>query len=199
MGMLDGMKYVNIRHELPQIGIHQQQAMAERNTFRPAEMHRDYEPPLADVAASLVVVDISCYESRKAFGMLNTTDFAKKYGDEGRQHIKQHTSELTRAGWNAAKNAAKPGADYNGQVARSKFFGQVVKWPQWTLIHPADPQFTVHPSEIKGNVKPGHDKYDIKATADADIAIQTGSAENYMAKEGSIRMWATEGYIDIYA
>lgn len=173
--------------------------MAERNTFRPAEMHRDYEPPLADVAASLVVVDISCYESRKAFGMLNTTDFAKKYGDEGRQHIKQHTSELTRAGWNAAKNAAKPGADYNGQVARSKFFGQVVKWPQWTLIHPADPQFTVHPSEIKGNVKPGHDKYDIKATADADIAIQTGSAENYMAKEGSIRMWATEGYIDIYA
>ena len=32
MGMLDGMKYVNIRHELPQIGIHQQQAMAEKNT-----------------------------------------------------------------------------------------------------------------------------------------------------------------------
>lgn len=199
MGMLDGMKYINIRHELPQIGIRQQQAMGERNTFRPAELHREYQPPRADVAASLVIVDINCYESRKVFGMLNMDDFAKKYGDEGKQHIQQHTSELTQAGWNAAKNAARPGADFNGSVAKSKFFGEVVQWPKWTMIHPADPQFTVTPSEVRGKVDPGKDSYRINSTGDADISVRPGSAETYMAKEGSIRMWATEGYIDIYA
>ena len=68
MGMLDGiggtgilstMKYVNIDQKLPRIGIRQQQAMGLKNGYVPAEMHRDYEPPLADMGVSLVKVVIS--------------------------------------------------------------------------------------------------------------------------------------------
>ena len=45
----------------------------------------------------------------------------------------------------------------------------------------------------------GHDKYNIQTSARADVAISPGKAETYLAKEGSIRMWATEGRLDIYA
>ena len=77
--MLAEMKYLNISHELPQISIHQEQPRAIKNTFRPAELHRDYDPPLADVAATQVDIDIDTYNARKAYGFLNHTDFAKKY------------------------------------------------------------------------------------------------------------------------
>ena len=75
MGMLDGiggtgilstMKYVNIDQKLPRLGIRQQQAMGLKNGYVPAEMHRDYEPALADMVASLVTVAIDCYLCRKA-------------------------------------------------------------------------------------------------------------------------------------
>ena len=79
-GMLSGMKYMNVRHKLPEIGIRQQHTMAEKNGYVPAEMHRDYEPPLADMGWSQVKVDINCYPCRTAYGYLNNTDFAKKYG-----------------------------------------------------------------------------------------------------------------------
>ena len=67
------------------------------------------------------------------------------------------------------------------------------------MIDIPDPEFTVTPSEITGQMNVGHDKYSINTSADADIALQAGSAETYIAKEGSIRMWATEGRLDIYA
>ncbi len=76
-GMLSGMKYVNIDQNLPQIGIRQQQAMGISNGYEPAEMHRDYEPPLADMGWSQVKVDIDTYQSRTAYGYINNADFAK--------------------------------------------------------------------------------------------------------------------------
>ena len=59
-GILSTMKYVNIDQKLPRIGIRQQQAKCMEAGYEPAEMHRDYEPPLADMGASLVKVDIDC-------------------------------------------------------------------------------------------------------------------------------------------
>ena len=77
--MLAEMKYLNISTELAQISIHQEQPRSLKNTFRPAELHRHYDPPLADVAATQVEIDIDTYNSRKTYGFLNHDDFAKKY------------------------------------------------------------------------------------------------------------------------
>ena len=198
-GMLSGMKYVNIRHELPEIGIRQQHAMGERNGYIQAEMHRDYEAPLADMGWSQIKVDINCYPCRTAYGFLNNTDFAQKYGQQGQQDVAAATSKHTNDGWDMARNGARPGRNVIAQQAKSDFWSQVVKWPQWTAKQIPDPEFTVTPSEIKGQMNVGHDKYSIKPAAHADIAIKTGTAETYIAKEGSIRMWATEGHLDVYA
>ena len=198
-GMLSGMKYMNVRHELPEIGIRQQHTMAEKNGYVPAEMHRDYEPPLADMGWSQVKVDINCYPCRTAYGYLNNTDFAQKYGQQGLQDVAEATSKHTNDGWDMARNGARPGSNVINRQAKSDFWSKVIKWPKWTAKDIPDPEYTVTPSEIKGQMNVGHDKYSINTTDHADIAIRTGSAETYLAKEGSIRMWATEGHYDIYA
>ena len=198
-GMLSGMKYMNIRHELPEIGIRQQQAASEKAAYVPAEMHRDYEPPLADMGVSLVKVDIDCYPCRKAYGYLNNTDFAQTYGQKGQQDIAAATSRHTQEGWDMAKNGAKPGESIIGRQNRSHFWNQVVKWPTWVAKDIPDPVFTVTPSEIKGQMNVGHDRYSIKPKAKANIDIRVGEAETYIATEGSIRMWTTEGHYDIQA
>ena len=198
-GMLSGMKYMNIRHELPEIGIRQQHAMAEKNGYVPAEMHRDYEPPKADIGWTQTKVEINCYPCRTAYGYLNNMDFAKKYGQQGYSDVQAVTSKHTHDGWDMAKNGARPGSHVIDSQEKSNFWSKVIKWPQWTAKDIPDPEFTVTPSEIKGQMNVGHDKYSIKPAAHADIAIKTGTAETYIAKEGSIRMWATEGHLDVYA
>lgn len=196
-GILSQLKYLNTEHELPQIGIRQQHAKNIKAGYVQAEMHRDYEPAQSDIGWTQVKVDIDSYPSRTAYGFLNNTDFAKKYGQQGLQDVAAFTSKTTNEGWNIAKNAAKPGRNVIAEIAKSDFYGQVVQWPKWTAKHIPDPEITVTPSETKGQMNVGHDRYNINATPDANIQIQTGSAETYIAKEGSIRHWITEGQYDI--
>lgn len=198
-GILSGMKYVNVRHELPAIGIRQQHAKGERNASRPLEMHRDLELPRSDIGWTQLKIDINCYPCRTAYGFLNNTDFAKKYGQQGMQDLAETTSRHTNNGWDMARNGAIPGRNVIAQQAKSRFWSQVVQWKQWTAVDIPDPEFTVTPQQTKGQMNVGHDGYNIEAPHDADIAITTGKAETYIAKEGSIRMWATEGRLDIYA
>lgn len=198
-GMLSGMKYVNIEQTLPQIGIRQQQAMGISNGYEPAEMHWDYEPPLSDMGWSQVKVDIDTYQSRTAYGYLNNTDFARTYGQQGFQDLAQATSRHTQNGWDMAKNGAKPGRNQIVQQAKSSFMNEVVQWPQWVAKDIPDPEYTVHPSQIKGQMNVGHDRYSIQPATGANIDIQTGEAETYIATEGSIRMWTTEGHYDVRA
>ncbi|MCR5176724.1 MAG: DUF6470 family protein [Anaerovibrio sp.] len=197
--MLSEMLYLNIRHELPQISIHQEQARAIKNTFRPAEMHRHYDPPLADVAATQVKVDIDSYESRKAYGFLNHRDFAAKYGGEGLQSVAQNTSRLTQSGWNFAKNGAKPGSNLIGQEAKSRLRSQMVQWPAWEAKLIPMPKITVTPSQIKGKMDPGSDTMEIHSTGTPEIENQPGSAETTLASKGYVKQWVTQGHYDIYA
>ena len=195
--MLAEMKYLNISHELPQISIHQEQPRAIKNTFRPAELHRHYDPPLADVAATLVEVDIDTYNSRTAYGFLNHEDFARKYGVEGLSDVHANTSRLTQSGWNFAKNGAHPGANLIGQEAKSRLRSEILQWPQWEAVKIPDPEFTVHPSEIKGRMDPGSDTTSINATATPEIENRPGSAQTTLAREGYVRQWISVGRYDI--
>lgn len=195
--MLSGMKYVNIDQTLPQIGIRQQQAKGISNGYEPAEMHRDYELPLCDMSWSQAKVDIDTYRSRTAYGYLNNTDFARTYGQQGEQDLAQATSRHTQNGWDMAKNGARPGQNQIIRQAKSRFMNEVVKWPKWVAKDIPDPEYTVTPSRIKGQMNVGHDGYTIRPVSDANIDIQIGEAETYIATEGSIRMWTTEGHYDV--
>ena len=195
--MLAEMKYLNISHELPQISIHQEQPRSLKNTFRPAELHRHYDPPLADVAATLVEVDIDTYNSRKAYGFLNHDDFARKYGGEGFSDVQANTSRLAQSGWNFAKNGAHPGANLIGNEAKSRLRGEILKWPKWEAVKIPDPEFTVHPSEIKGKMDPGSETTNIKSTATPEIDIRPGSAKTTLASRGYVRQWISVGRYDM--
>ena len=206
MGMLDGlggtgilstMKYVNIEQKLPQTTIHQEQAIGERNGYVPVEMHRNLQLPRSEMGWTQLKIDIDCYPSRTAYGFLNNTDFAQKYGQQGFQDLAASTSRHTQEAWAAAKGAARPHSNLLGQQAKSRFWSETVKWPQWVAEHIPDPEFTVHPQEVTGQMDIGQDKYDIQTTDHADIAIKTGTAETSLATEGSIRMWTTEGRLDV--
>ena len=195
--MLAEMKYLNISTELAQISIHQEQPRAIKNTFRPAELHRNYDPPLADVAATQVDIDIDTYNARKAYGFLNHTDFAKKYGGEGFSDVQANTSRLTQSGWNFAKNGAHPGANLIGNEAKSRLRGEILQWPKWEAVKIPDPEFTVHLSEIKGHMDPGSDKTSINATATPEIENRPGSAQTTLARKGYVRQWISVGRYDM--
>ena len=195
--MLAEMKYLNISHELPQISIHQEQPRAIKNTFRPAELHRHYDPPLADVAATQVEIDIDTYNSRKAYGFLNHDDFAKKYGGEGFSDVQANTSRLTQSGWNFAKNGAHPGANLIGNEAKSRLRSEIVQWPKWEAVKIPDAEITVHPSQIKGKMDPGSDTTSIKATATPEIENRSGSAQTTLARKGYVRQWISVGKYDM--
>ena len=195
--MLAEMKYLNISHELPQISIHQEQPRAIKNTFRPAELHRHYDPPLADVAATLVEVDIDTYNSRKAYGFLNHDDFARKYGGEGFSDVQANTSRLAQSGWNFAKNGAHPHSNLIGNEAKSRLRSQIVQWPAWEAVKIPDPEFTVHPSEIKGKMDPGSDTTEIRATATPEIENRPGSAQTSLTSRGYVRQWISVGHYDM--
>ena len=195
--MLAEMKYLNISHELPQISIHQEQPRAIKNTFRPAELHRHYDPPLADVAATLVEVDIDTYNSRKAYGFLNHDDFARKYGGEGFSDVQANISRLAQSGWNFAKNGAHPHSNLIGNEAKSRLRSQIVQWPAWEAVKIPDPEFTVHPSEIKGKMDPGSDSTEIRATATPEIENRPGSAQTSLASRGYVRQWISVGRYDM--
>lgn len=199
MGMLDTIVCLNIRHELPRIGIRQQQAATERAPFRPAEMHRNYKAPLADVAATQVTIDIDTYESRKTYGFLNHADFARKYGGEGSADIAANTSAKTQSAWAFVMSGGQSGHDEIVAQAKSELRSQTVKWPTWQATLPPAAKITVHPSEIVGQVDPGSDKMDIQTTAWADVKNRPGHAETYMATKGFVRQWTTVGHYDIYA
>ena len=195
--MLSEMKYLNISTEMARISIHQEQPHSIKNTFRPAELHRNYDPPLADVAATQVDVDIDTYNARKAYGFLNNEDFARKYGGEGFSDVQANTSRLTQSGWNFAKNGAHPGANLIGNEAKSRLRSKMVQWPKWDAVKIPDPEFTVHPSEIKGRMDPGSDTTSIEATATAETEIQPGSAQTTLASKGYVRQWISVGRYDM--
>lgn len=197
--MLAEMKYLNIRHELPQISIHQEQPRSLKNTFRPAELHRHYDPPLADVAATQVEIDIDTYNSRKTYGFLNHDDFAKKYGGEGFSDVQANTSRLARSGWNFAKNGAHPGANLIGNEAKARLRSEILQWPKWEAVKIPDPEITVTPSRIKGKMDPGSDTTSIQATATPEIENRPGSAQTTLASKGYVRQWVSVGRYDVYA
>ena len=195
--MLSEMKYLNISTEMAQISIHQEQPHSIKNTFRPAELHRNYDPPLADVAATQVDVDIDTYNARKAYGFLNNEDFARKYGSAGYSDVQATTSAHSRSAWNFAKNGAKPGNNLVVSEAKSKLWSKIVQWPKWDAVKIPDPEFTVHPSEIKGRMDPGSDTTSIEATATAETEIQPGSAQTTLASKGYVRQWISVGRYDM--
>lgn len=199
MSMISDMTYLNVRHQLPSIGIRQQHAKTLEAGFEPAVIHTTNREPVADVAASQVKVNIDTYECRKQYGFLNNADFRAKIAQEGLSNAQEVTSKHARQGWDLARNGARSGVKPDIQAIRSEVKSICNVWPTWTVKTMPPPTFTVEKSEIKGQMDPGTFKCDINPTANAKIRLQPGSAETYLKDKGFINRWVTKGYIDTQA
>ena len=172
------MLYLNIRHTLPQIGIHSELATLSSRIKQPTS-HGDYRPARSGLGYSQVRIDVDTYPSRHSYGFSTMDDFTKQYGDQGKEDIKENTSAHTQAAWSMIENGAKKGHDEIADQAHQKLAAEVAK--------------------LHGKADLGHQAITLEASATADVTYNPGKFEIYLRQKGSIRRWVTEGHYDIYA
>lgn len=191
--------YLNTRHRLPQISIHQTWSKVDKAAVIPAQIHTNSDFPSSNKGASQVVVEIDNYPSRKSIGLENMTDYTKRLGQKGLADAQSAVSERTQKAWSFIENAAKRGNDipqkYKSE-AMAKYQSAQIKF-NFHLM--AGPSFRVMPSQVTGESDLGDLTADIKTTSSADIEITPGKAETKIADGGFIRHWVSEGHYDIYA
>lgn len=192
------MLYLNIRHTLPQIGIHSELATLSSRIKQPTS-HGDYRPARSGLGYSQVRIDVDTYPSRHSYGFSTMDDFTKQYGDQGKADIKENTSAHTQAAWSMIENGAKKGHDEIADQAHQKLAAEVAKERYLVAAAIPDPIVTVHPSELHGEADLGHQAITLEASATADVTYNPGKFEIYLRQKGSIRRWVTEGHYDIYA
>ena len=193
------MLYVNVRHTLPRIGLHTQLASLS-SRVRPAELNTTYVAPRADVHATQVKVDIDSYPSRHAYGASTMDDLTRESGQQGLSDNQQTTSAHTQAAWDMIENGARPGAP--SEIIRQiqgRLANEIMKQRYIEVRSIPSPTLTVTPSVVQGNIDTGKDEVSIQTYPNAEVTFNPGKFEVYLAQQGAMRMWATEGQYDIYA
>jgi hypothetical protein len=194
------MLCLNIRSTYPRIGLHTQQAWVEEASVKPAELSTNYEAPRADIWPAGVVVDIDSYPSRHSYGAETMTDFTRDHGQQGISDVQEGTSGHTQNAWDMIENAAtKHGGNRIAAQAKSKLAEQISQQRMLVAESIPAPVITVTPSTMQGNIDTGKDEVSIQTYAEANIVAHPGTVQTYLAQQGSIRMWTTEGQYDIYA
>ena len=75
------MLYVNTRHQLPQISIHQNWSTLNRSAVVPAQVHGNNEQASSNKGATQPTTEIDNYQSRRAYGARNMTDYTRERGE----------------------------------------------------------------------------------------------------------------------
>ena len=193
------MLYLNTRHQLPQISIHQNWSQLNRSAVVPAQVHGNNEQASSNKGATQPITDIDNYPSRRAYGARNMTDLTRENGQKGISNAQSAASTRTQRAWNFIDDGAKKG----NYVARSYKNVMMSKYQSarnlvnFSLM-PA-PNISETPSQVVGESDLGNLTAEIETAPSAEIEYTPGSAETQLADKGFIRHWTTEGHYDIYA
>ena len=191
--------YMNTRHRLPQISIHQTWSRVDRAAVVPARVSTNNEFPQSNKGATQAVVEIDNYPSRRSIGMKNMTDYTRDLGQKGLSDAQSATSKRTQRAWSFIENGAKRGNDIP-QKYKSDAMAKYQQAQMKANFHlMAGPNFRVTPSQVVGESDLGDLTTDVQTTPFADVQITPGKAETQIADGGFIRHWVSEGHYDIYA
>ena len=199
MSGLSSTAYMNIRHELPTIGINQQHAKLQSAPFTAPELSVDYTAPQGDFSFTQATIDIdqsACWDAR---GFKTPTALMRDAAAKGEQSIKAVTEKYSSGAWNAARNAAKEGGAMFGRIARQNMMSEVIAWPTWVVQQVPAPEISVTPSQPTGQPDTSHTDINWNTTTEVNKDIRTGSAQTYIDNQGFLNMWMTVGYVDISA
>lgn len=193
------MLYLNIRHQLPQISIHQNPSRLNRSAVRPAVVHGNNEQAQSNKGVTQSSVEIDNYPSRRAYGSRTMDDYTRERGQKGLSDAQSAASERTQKAWSFIEQGAKRGDD----IPQKYKSDVMAKYSQAkTLVHfslMSGPNIRVNEGQIVGEPSQGDVTAEIESQNYADIDFTPGTAETTLADKGFIRSWVSEGHYDIYA
>ena len=192
------MLYLNTRHQLPQIAIRQQWGRFTEASAVPATVHGNNEQAQSNKGATQSSIDIDNYPSRRAYGARNMTDYTRERGQKGLSDVQSGTSRKTQEAWTKATNAAKRGDDVQ-QKAKSDMMSKYTAKMAFELNLMPEPNISAQVSQVVGESDEGDVTAEIEPVFSPKLNYTPGSAETYLAVEGFIRNWVSEGHYDIYA
>lgn len=192
------MLRLNIRQTMTRIGIHTQLSTLSTRMVRP-EAHTEYVAPRSNMGTTQPELSIDSYPSRHAYGYTNNGDFAKQYGQQGVQEMREGMSRRNQQAQSMVKNAARRGHDEVAAQAKQVVSAQISKQRKLVVESIPNPIISCRPAELVGDIDPGKYDWTVSAEATAKVSFNRGSVETYVQQQGQVRQWVTEGRYDIYA
>ena len=193
------MLYLNTRHQLPQISIHQEQSRLNRSVVKPAVVHGNDEQAQSNKGVTQSSVEIDNYPSRRAYGSRTMNDYTRERGQQGISDAQSATSAKTQRAWSFIDQGAKRGDDIPQKYKSDMMakYSQARNLVNFSLM--SGPNISVNEGQIVGEPSQGDVTAEIESEHYADIDFTPGSAETTVGDRGFIRSWVTEGHYDIYA
>lgn len=192
------MLRLNIRHELPQIGMQINRGRLDRATVINPQIHTNNQQARSNKWITQPQTDINTYQSQRVTGRRTIFDLARERGQEGISHARQTTSSHTQTAWSRIDNGAKRGDDIASQY-RNQLFQDAVAEMVFSLEWTHGAEIQVAESQIIGESDLGDVTAEIQTAPSADIRTSQGGVRTYIENQGFLRQWVTEDYYDIYA
>ena len=192
------MLRLNIRQTFTQIGIRTQPSTLSTRYIKP-EAHTEYVAPRSNKGTTQPKLDINSYPSRHSYGHSTCDDLTRAAGQRGFQDLAAAIKRHNHEGIAMANNGAKKGHDEVATQAKQHLSQEIHKQRIIVAQRIPNPEIHYTPGQLVGTPDPG--KYDWTVDTDykADVNYTPGKAETYIAQQGGVRQWTTEGKYDIYA
>lgn len=194
------MLRLNIRFTQPMLSIHTQLGRLETHST-PAVLTSENRMPRSNAGWTQPTIDIDSYESEKAYGHLNHADFARQYGQQGFQDLRQTTQRATGRAWENIENAARPGTNVIHQYYENMVMKSATEAKNRHIVTQLIPQpkITVTPGHVTGEPDLGDLTQHAESEPFATSQFTPGQVDAYLQQKGQVRQWVTEDRYDIYA
>lgn len=192
------MLRLNIRHELPQIGMQITHGRVERAAVVKPELHTNNQQASSNQWVSQPQIEMNTRESQYIEGRRTSSEFARERGQKGFSDARKATANRARTAWSRIDNGAKRGDDIAAQY-RSQLFQDAVAETVFSLEWTKGAEVRYYEPQIVGEPDVGDVTAEIQTTPSADIRTSRGNVRTYIENEGFLRQWLTEDYYDIYA
>lgn len=193
--MLSSLTYLNVRHELPRIGIDMQAGTLSSRVQQP-QSSGTYRAPRSTQGVVQAKVDIDSYPSRHAYGARKMSDFTAEQGQRGKDALRQATSRHTQQAWTNCDQAARKGVNVITQKYKGELSAKVRQQRHIVAQAIPDPTITVYPAQVQGDIDPGEHSIQIRTEPRADVTYNPGRFRGYLAYKGTIQRWTSTGKYD---
>lgn len=193
------MLYLNTRHRLPQISIHQNWSNLNRSAVVQPQTHGSNEQAQSNKGATQPRTEIENYPSRRAYGSRTMTDYTRERGQKGIADAQAATSERAQRAWAFIEQGARRGNDIPQKyksVMMSKY-STAKNLVNFELM--SGPNISVSRGQVVGEPYRGDVTAEVDTQSTAEFEYTPGSAETTLEDRGFIRNWVSDGHYDIYA